>query len=95
MTIRWTRSWRWLIGFFRRATRQAVAKRVTAGLSVALLLGIAGYSIYVAIVATATRGGKHYDPSIFWTAIGLFWVIAAASAWGAHRIYRSRFVKPS
>jgi len=72
-----------------------VAKQVTAGLAVALLLGITGYSIYVAIVATATRGGKHYDPSILWAAIALFWVIAAASVWGAHRIYRRRFVKPS
>jgi len=69
-------------------------KRVIAGLSVVLLLAIAGYSIYVAIVATATRGGKHYSPSIFWTAIGLFWVIAAVSIWGARRVYRRRF-KPS
>ena len=69
-------------------------KRVIAGLSVILLVAIAGYSIYVAVVATATRGGKDYSPSIFWTAIGLLWVIAAASIWGAHRVYRKRF-KPS
>ena len=66
-------------------------KRGIAGLSVGLLLAIAGYSIYVAVVAEANRGGKHYSPAIFWTAIGLFWVIAAASVWGARRVYR-RFV---
>ncbi len=71
------------------------AKRAIGALSVVLLLAIAGYSIYVAVVATATRGGKHYSPSIFWTAIGLFWVIAAVSIWGARRVYRKRFAKPS
>jgi hypothetical protein len=58
-------------------------------------LAIAGYSIYVAVVATATRGGKHHSPSIFRTAIGVFWVIAAVSIWGACRAYRRRFAKPS
>jgi membrane protein implicated in regulation of membrane protease activity len=72
-----------------------MAKRLTAGLLVAFLLGVAAYSIYVAIAATSARGGKQYDPPLFWTAIGLFWVIATASVWGAHRIYRRRFLKVS
>src|SRR5213075_547448 len=58
-------------------------KRVIAALSVVLLLAIAGYSIYVAVVAAATRGGKHYSPRMCWTAIALFWLIAAASLRGA------------
>jgi hypothetical protein len=67
-------------------------KRAMAGGSVLLLVAIAGYSIYVAVVASATRGGKHYTPWMFWTAIAFFWLIAAASLWGAHRIFRRRFV---
>jgi hypothetical protein len=58
-------------------------------------LAIAGYSIYVAVVATATRHGKHYSPGLFWTAIGIFWAIGLACLWGAQRIYRRRFVKLS
>jgi hypothetical protein len=70
-------------------------KRVIAALLVVLLLAIAGYSIYVAVVATATRHGKHYSPGLFWTAIGIFWAIALACLWGAQRIYRRCFVELS
>ena len=73
--------------------RSRNVKRVITALLVVLLLAIAGYSIYVAIVATATRHGKHYSPGLFWTAIGIFWTIALACFWGAQRIYRRRFVK--
>ena len=70
-------------------------KRVIAALSVVLLLAIAGYSAYVAVVATATRHGKHYSPGLLWTAIGILWAIALACSWGAQRIYRRRFAKLS
>lgn len=70
-------------------------RKLIAGATVGFLVAVAGYSVYIAVVATATRGGKHYSPSIFWTAISMFWVIAVAALWGAHRIYRRRFVKVS
>ncbi len=70
-------------------------RRVLAGATVALLVAVAGYSIYVAVVATVTRHGKHYTPWMLWTAICIFWLVAAASLWGAQRIYRKRFVHAS
>jgi ABC-type bacteriocin/lantibiotic exporter with double-glycine peptidase domain len=69
----------------------ADVRRFLAGAIVALLLAVAGYSIYVAVVATVTRHGKQYSPALLWTAIALFWLIAAASLWGARRIYRRSF----
>ena len=70
-------------------------KRVVAALLVVLLLAVAGYSTYVAVVAMATRHGKHYSPGLFWTAIGILWAVALACLWGAQRIYRRRLVKLS
>jgi hypothetical protein len=70
-------------------------KRGLAGVVIALLLAVGGYSAYVAIVAILDRGGQQYDPSIFWPSIGVFWLVAAAALWGALRLYRRRFAKVS
>lgn len=60
---------------------------------IALLVAAAGYSIFVAIYSALTAHG--YDPSIFWTAIVVFFVLAGAALWFASRLYRRHFSNPS
>jgi hypothetical protein len=49
---------------------------------------LAAYSCFAAIWAAVTAEG-YYGP-VFWPAVGLLFVIAAAALWGALRIYRGR-----
>jgi hypothetical protein len=66
-----------------------VRKGIAVALA-ALLVAVAGYCAYVVVVVIVTRHGKHYTPSILWTAIAIISLIAVASLWGALRIYRRR-----
>jgi len=68
-------------------------KRVVVAIAIAALVAAAGYSIFVAIRASLTAEG--YEPAIFWTAIGLFFAIAAGALWAASRLYRRHFTKAS
>jgi hypothetical protein len=54
--------------------------------SVLVLLLIAAYSIFVAVRASFFTTGHH--GSVFWTAIGMLVVVAAAALWGAGRLRR-------
>ena len=60
-----------------------------------LLVAVAGYSVFVVVVAIFGTG----HGSVFWTSIGVILFIAVAALWLAARIYRSRFgnrdAKPS
>jgi membrane protein implicated in regulation of membrane protease activity len=56
--------------------------------AVAVLLAASGYSLFVAVVALVAA--KDYDPMIFWPSIAAVFLIAAATAWGAYRLYRRR-----
>jgi hypothetical protein len=68
-------------------------KRLVVASAIALLVAAAGYSIYVAIYASLTAEG--YDPSLFWTAIGILFAIAAAALWAASRLYKRHFADVS
>ena len=61
-------------------------KRLLTASAIALLIAAAAYSLFVAIYAALTAEG--YDPSIFWTSIGVIFVIAAGALWLASRFYR-------
>jgi hypothetical protein len=56
-------------------------KRLLIGVGIAVLVSVAVYSAFVAVRASLTAEG--YDPSIFWTAIGILFVIAAVALWVA------------
>jgi ABC-type Na+ efflux pump permease subunit len=64
-------------------------KRPLAACAIALLVAAAAYSLLVAIRASLTAEG--YDPAIFWTAIGIFFVFSAGALWLASRLYRQHF----
>ena len=81
------RSWWTLI------SSQGRRRRVLVAVAIAALVAAAGYSISVAIRASLTAEG--YDPAIFWTAIGLLFVIAAGAVWAASRLYRRHFTTKS
>jgi hypothetical protein len=66
-------------------------RRVVAGGMIALLVAAAAYSIFTAIYSGLTADG--YDPAIFWTAIGVFFVLAGAALWFARYLYRRHFSK--
>ena len=68
-------------------------KRLLTASAIALLIAAAAYSLFVAIYAALTAEG--YDPSIFWTSIGVIFVIAAGALWLASRLYRRHFSQPS
>jgi hypothetical protein len=68
-------------------------KRPVVASAITLLIAAAGYFIYVAIYASLTA--EDYDPSLFWTAIGILFVIAAAALWAATRLYKRHFAKLS
>lgn len=53
-------------------------KRLLTASAIALLIAAAAYSLFVAIYAALTAEG--YDPSIFWTSIGVIFVIAAGAS---------------
>jgi peptidoglycan/LPS O-acetylase OafA/YrhL len=73
-------------------TRSGSRKLLTEAI-VAILVTIAGYSIYVALYSASTAQG--YDPSIFWTAIGVFFFIAAGALVVAIRLWRKHLAPPS
>ena len=66
------------------------------GAAILALVAIAGYSVYV--IAVAASGGKGHG-SVFWTAIGMFVLIAVGALGLAYWIYGSRLAnrngKPS
>ena len=64
-------------------------KRLLIASAIALSIAAAAYSLFVAIYAALTAEG--YDPSIFWTSIGVIFVIAAGALWLASRFYRRHF----
>jgi membrane protein implicated in regulation of membrane protease activity len=68
-------------------------RRPAAALVIVVLVGIAAYSVFVAIHAVVTA--EDYDPPVFWVAIGIFFLLAATALWAARRIYRTRFSRPS
>jgi len=66
-----------------------MGRRLIAATGIVLLVAVAAYSLFVAIRASVTAEG--YDPYLFWTAIVIFFVVAAAALWLAARIYRRHF----
>jgi hypothetical protein len=54
-----------------------------------LLCVAAAYAIGVVIHALVTV--EAYDPSLFWPAIGLIVIVAAAAIWFASRLHRRRW----
>jgi ABC-type antimicrobial peptide transport system permease subunit len=78
---------------FRTGLDSGEMRRLVIAIAVVLLAAVAAYAIYVAIYASMTAEG--YDASIFWTAIGLLFVIAllcrrrAASTGGTSQSRRS------
>jgi hypothetical protein len=70
-----------------------MVRRYTATLAIAALVAVAAYSVFVAIYAVVTA--EHYDSSLFWTAIGIYFLLSATAFWGARRIYRTRLSRRS
>jgi hypothetical protein len=60
-----------------------------------VIVALAGVAVYsLVVVAIAVSQGEGHG-SVFWTAIGIFVLIAAAAGWFALRIYRTRFSRTS
>jgi small basic protein len=66
-------------------------QRVATGPMIVALALFAVYTVYGATRAAITAEG--YDPAVFWTSIAALYVIAAAAAWIAFRLYRIRQAK--
>jgi hypothetical protein len=63
-------------------------QRFATGPVIFVLAAFAVYTFYIAVRATLTADG--YDPAVFWPSIALLFLIAAAAAWAAFRLYRHR-----
>ena len=67
-------------------------QRFATGPVIFALAAFAAYIVYNATrVALAADGDK---PATFWPSIVLLYLLAAASAWAAFRLYRIRASKP-
>jgi len=66
-------------------------QRIATGPVIVVLALFAVYIVYGATRVAITAEG--YDPAFFWISIALLYVIAAAAAWLAYRLYRIRQAK--
>ena len=66
-------------------------QRFATGPVIFVLAAFAVYTTYIAIRAALTAEG--YDPAVFWPSIAFLFLLAAAAAWAAFRLYRYRVAK--
>jgi hypothetical protein len=68
-----------------------VMQRFATGPVIAALALFAAWTVYITTRSAFTAEG--YDPAVFWTGIAVLYVISAAAALFAFRLYRIRRAK--
>ena len=59
-----------------------------------VIAALAFFALWTAYITTRSAlGAEGYDPAVFWTGIAVLYLIAAAAAWFAWRLYRIRRAK--